>query len=187
MLKLPFAHRTTYAHAITDRSAITYHFPPTPVVKLVFWISFAGVFYTYIGYAVVVWVWSKLGSNAWHSAPIRPSISIVMAVRDGMPLLPIRLAQLARLDYPNVNEIVIVSDGSTDGTVGYLSTHTARPFVPVVVQQHVGKAAALNAGIAKATGEIVVFLDLRPEVAEGAIQHLVNNFADQTVGCVAGD
>lgn len=156
-------------------------------MKALFWLSFAGVFYTYIGYALVIWVWSKLRPKPWKSAPIEPSISIVMAVRDGMALLPARLEQLAQLDYPKINDIVIVSDGSADGTEEYLLACASRRLIPVLLKQHVGKAAAVNAGIVKATGDIIVFLDVRPEVAEGAIQQLVSNFADESVGCAAGD
>ena len=45
----------------------------------------------------------------------------------------------------------------------------------------------MNAGVAEATSEVVLFLDVRPEIAQGAIQQLVSNFADPNVGCVAGE
>ena len=56
-------------------------------------------------------------------------------------------------------EVIVVSDGSTDGTADYL----ALPFVPLrltpVLQANQGVAAARNAGVRKAEGEVVVFLD----------------------------
>ena len=45
----------------------------------------------------------------------------------------------------------------------------------------------MNAGMARATGEVILFVDIRPEIAPGAIQQLVSNFADPNVGCVAGE
>ncbi|MBV9669474.1 MAG: glycosyltransferase family 2 protein, partial [Acidobacteriales bacterium] len=53
--------------------------------------------------------------------------------------------------------------------------------------ERIGKAAALNNGIAAATSEILLFVDLRPHIPAGSIAHLVSNFADPRVGCVAGE
>jgi cellulose synthase/poly-beta-1,6-N-acetylglucosamine synthase-like glycosyltransferase len=57
----------------------------------------------------------------------------------------------------------------------------------MILKEHGGKAVALNAGMAKATAEILLFVDIRPEIAPGAIQQMVSNFADSKVGCVAGE
>ena len=82
-------------------------------------------------------------------------------------------------------EIVIVSDGSTDGTDDILEEY---PSVKSIrCSEHRGKAAALNAGIRCATGEILLFLDIRPWMENGALRLLLSNFADPSVGCVAGE
>ena len=60
-------------------------------------------------------------------------------------------------------------------------------FKTIVLKEHAGKAVAVNAGVAKATAEVILFMDIRPEIAPGAIQQLVSNFADSKVGCVAGE
>jgi cellulose synthase/poly-beta-1,6-N-acetylglucosamine synthase-like glycosyltransferase len=57
----------------------------------------------------------------------------------------------------------------------------------IILPEQGGKAAALNQGIAAATGEILLFIDIRPKVAPGALAELMSNFADSTVGCVAGE
>ena len=57
----------------------------------------------------------------------------------------------------------------------------------IVLTEHGGKAVAVNAGVAKATADVILFVDIRPEIAPGAIQQLVSNFADPKVGCVAGE
>ncbi len=53
--------------------------------------------------------------------------------------------------------------------------------------EHLGKAAALNAGMQSATGEILLFCDIRPRIENNALQLLLSNFADPRVGCVAGE
>lgn len=152
-----------------------------------FWLAFIGILYTYVGYPVAIWVWAKLRPRPWKTAPITPTVSVVLAVRNGMFLLEQRIEQLTALEYPEIREIIIVSDGSTDGTAEFLSRQRHPLIVPIILQHHGGKAVAVNAGMAAASGDILVFLDLRPELAPDAIRQLVSNFADETVGCVAGD
>lgn len=110
-----------------------------------------------------------------------------MAVHNGAPVLRRKIRQLLELDYPNVEQIVIVSDGSTDQTEEILSSESDPRLRGIVLREHGGKAAALNAGTSICTGEIIVFIDIRPEIAPGAIQQLVGNFADPQVGCVSGN
>jgi len=156
-------------------------------VNLVFWLALTGVFYTYAGYPMAVWLLARLRPRRWKSAPINPSVSIVLAVHNGISLLPGKIQHLLSLDYSNIKEIIVVSDGSTDGTADLLG-RPQHPLVKSIVRkEHAGKAAAVNAGVAQATADIVLFVDLRQEIALGAIQKLVGNFADPKVGCVAGE
>jgi glycosyltransferase involved in cell wall biosynthesis len=152
-----------------------------------FWSSLLGVLYTYIGYPVGIWLLARLFPRPWKSAPITPSVSVVLAVHNGIQLLPARIEGLLNLDYPNIQEVVIVSDGSTDGTVEFLVRQRHPLLKIIVLNEQGGKAAAVNIGLAQATAEIVLFVDIRPQIAPGAIQRLVNNFADPSVGCAAGE
>ncbi len=154
---------------------------------IIFWLSLIGIFYTYIGYPALVWVLARLRPRPWIVSPIVPSVSIVLPVHNGAAILQRKIDHLLRLDYPNIKEIIIVSDGSTDGTAELLSAQSYKRFTSIILKEHCGKASALNAGAAKATGELILFIDIRPEIALGAIQLLVSNFADPKVGCVCGE
>jgi cellulose synthase/poly-beta-1,6-N-acetylglucosamine synthase-like glycosyltransferase len=114
-------------------------------------------------------------------------VSVVLAVHNGASLLPRKIKHLLGLDYPNIKEIVIVSDGSTDGTAELLARQHDPRLTTIVLQEQCGKAAAVNAGVAQATADVVLFVDIRPEIAPGAIQQLVANFADPKVGCATGE
>jgi cellulose synthase/poly-beta-1,6-N-acetylglucosamine synthase-like glycosyltransferase len=57
----------------------------------------------------------------------------------------------------------------------------------IVCAERRGKAAALNLGMRCASGEILLFSDIRPRLESGSLRILVSNFADPNVGCVAGD
>ena len=157
------------------------------IVKIIFWLSLIGILYTYVGYPVAMWILSRLRPRPWKVAPITPGVSIVLAVHNGASLLPNKIQHLLGLDYPNIQEIIIVSDGSTDGTAELLASHRYPRIKSIILNEHCGKAVAVNAGVAQATAEVILFVDIRPEIAPGAIQQLVNNFADEKVGCVSGN
>ncbi|MGD0730476.1 MAG: glycosyltransferase family 2 protein [Terracidiphilus sp.] len=156
-------------------------------MRIVFWLSLIGILYTYAGYPLAMWLLSRLRPRPWKTAPIAPSVSIVMAVHNGAARLPRKLQHLLGLDYPNIQEIVIVSDGSTDGTEELLARQRHPLFKVIILKEHGGKAVAVNAGMAAARAEVILFVDIRPEIAPGAIQRLVSNLADAHVGCVAGE
>ena len=156
-------------------------------MKFLFWLSLVGIFYAYVGYPLHMWALASLRPRPWLAKPVSPSVSIVLAVRDGVTLLQRKLDHLLASDYPEVREVIIVSDGSTDGTVELLAARRHPRLKSIILAEHVGKGAALNAGMAQATGEVILFVDIRPEIAAGAIEQLVSNFADPGVGCVTGE
>ena len=89
-----------------------------------------------------------------------PTVSVVMPTYNRLRSLQRALQGLAeqtRLERPI--EVIVVSDGSTDGTDSYLAS--AEPPLPIVTfsQENAGPAAARNRGVDAATGELVLFLD----------------------------
>jgi poly-beta-1,6-N-acetyl-D-glucosamine synthase len=156
-------------------------------MKFVFWLSLSSILYTYAGYPAWMWMLARLRPWPWKAVPIAPSVSIVLAVHNGVALLRDKIRHLLDLDYPNVPEIIIVSDGSTDGTAELLAGEHHPRLKTIILKEHMGKAVAVNAGTAEATADVVLFVDIRPKIAPGAIQQLVSNFADPKVGCVNGE
>jgi glycosyltransferase involved in cell wall biosynthesis len=130
-------------------------------------------------------------------------ISIVMAVHNGAAMLPAQLDHLLSLEPELVREIIVVSDGSTDLTDQILLetllnavpdpsnpgrwNHGMNRLKPILLPTQGGKTAAVNAGVAAAKGDILLFVDIRPRIEPGALTSLLANFADPRVGCVAGE
>jgi cellulose synthase/poly-beta-1,6-N-acetylglucosamine synthase-like glycosyltransferase len=156
-------------------------------VRTAFWLSLAAILYSYAGYPLAMWMLARLRPRPWKTAPIVPGVSVVLAVHNGISLLEGKIEHLLDLDYPRIDEIVIVSDGSTDGTAELLESKKHARLKTIVLKEHGGKAVAVNAGVAAATAEVILFVDIRPEIAPGAIRQLVSNFGDPKVGCVAGE
>jgi poly-beta-1,6-N-acetyl-D-glucosamine synthase len=156
-------------------------------MRLLFWMSAALVVYAYVGYPLWLWLYAR-----WYRRPVRyemmtPSVSIVMAARNEEANLPAKLNNLRLLDYPAERlQIVVASDGSTDGTVDLLRREGSR-IVSVVLSEPGGKARALNEAVRHSGGEILVFLDARQFVDRSAVSELVACFADAEVGAVSGE
>ena len=156
-------------------------------MKAAFWVSLAVIGYTYAGYPLIMFLLARFWPRAWKREPIDASVSIVMAVHNGAHLLRGQIDHLASLDPVYVREVIIVSDGSDDGTAEILRGVNDSRVRTIILEEQVGKAAALNHGIAAASSEILLFVDIRPKVAHGALKTLLSNFADPSVGCVAGE
>ena len=156
-------------------------------MRIIFWLSLIGILYTYSGYPLAMWILARLRPWPWKAAAISPSVSVVLAVHNGVALLPGKIQHLLGLDYKNIKEIIIVSDGSADGTAELLARQKHPLLKTIVLRDQGGKAAAVNAGAAQATADVILFVDIRPETAPGAVQQLIGNFADPMVGCVAGE
>jgi glycosyltransferase involved in cell wall biosynthesis len=160
-------------------------------MRLLFWLSLAVILYTYAGYPLAIALLARLHPRQWQRVPwpagTEAPVSIVMAVHNGAAMLPAQIDHLLALDPHLVREVIIVSDGSTDATPKLLQQASDPRLHAIVVEQQGGKATALNHGIAAATGEILLFVDIRPRIEPGALDALLSNFADTSVGCVAGE
>jgi len=156
----------------------------------VFWTSAFVIIYCYLGYPVLLAAWARLVDRAPRKAPVEgtrdwPSLSIILAARNEAARLPARITNLLELNYSGRREIIVVSDGSTDGTADALADLGSE--VRILELPAGGKPLALNAGVAAATGDILVFADARQQFCPDALVELAANFADDRVGGVTGE
>jgi poly-beta-1,6-N-acetyl-D-glucosamine synthase len=160
-------------------------------MELFFWTSAALIVYVYAGYPLLLAVWARLAPRPpkkhQFAAGHWPSISIILAARNESARLPLRIANLLTLPYDGPRELIVVSDGSTDGTADAVAPFAARGDVRFLEVPAGGKPLALNAGVALATGSILVFADARQRFGAAALTALVSNFADPQVGGATGE
>jgi cellulose synthase/poly-beta-1,6-N-acetylglucosamine synthase-like glycosyltransferase len=160
-----------------------------PLFIFLFWFSAAVIFFTFLGYPLLMSLLAKR-----FAAPVQknksshlPCISIVLAAHNEERRILPRIQNLLSSDYPSEKiQIVIVSDGSTDGTAAQVRS-LADPRVLLIKQpKRSGKSECLNVGVQAASGEIIIFGDLRQRFAPDAISQLVAHFSDTRVGAVSG-
>ena len=159
-------------------------------MEILFWTSAMVIAYVYAGYPALLAAWARLAPR-----PVRkgfapgswPSLSIVLAARNEAARLPARIANLLDLPYGGDREIIVVSDGSTDSPADALAAYCERGEVRLIEVPAGGKPLALNAGVASATGDIIVFADARQRFSTGTLTALAGNFADPRVGGATGE
>jgi glycosyltransferase involved in cell wall biosynthesis len=157
------------------------------VALMVFWAAAVTIAYTYVGFPMLVLARGRLRFRPHASGAVTPPVCVVIAAHNEVAAIGDRLENLLALDYPLERlEVVIASDGSDDGTDEVVRGYCARG-VKLISLPRCGKAAALNAAVAAASGEIVVFSDANSRYAPDALRALVRPFADDCVGGVAGD
>lgn len=166
----------------------------TDLLQIIFWLSVACVFYAYVGYPLTIGLLAHFfGRSVRMGGQAPQKFSIVVAAYNESATIAARVHELLDLlhDWPD-SEFVLVSDGSTDGTLE-AALHAARSsecesrFVPVRLAQNSGKAVALNTGVAVAAQPIIIFADARQTWTPQTIPRLLAPFADPDVGAVSGD
>jgi len=159
-------------------------------VEALFWIGLFAVLYPYAVYPALLVAWNRLtGRRLPQPDPTyRPSVTVILPVHNEAQRIEAKIANMLALDYPRDRlQVVVIGDGCTDDTLeraveaghGMVSGHA--------LPARAGKAAALNAGLERATGEIVVFTDAGILLDRGALVSLVGHFRDPVVGCVSGE
>ncbi|CAM5254196.1 Glycosyltransferase OS=Streptomyces tendae OX=1932 GN=GUR47_17880 PE=4 SV=1 [Streptomyces tendae] len=116
--------------------------------------------------------------------PVTGPVSVIVPAYNEKECIEATLRSLARSTHPV--EIIVVDDGSTDGTAE-IAESLGLPGVRVVRQANAGKPAALNNGVRQARYDIVVMMDGDTVFEPDTVRHLVQPFADPSVGAVAGN
>lgn len=160
------------------------------MATVLFWAAVAWVAYTYVGYPLLLWLWTRRTPRPAPRAPADadlPLVSVIIAAHDEEAFIVAKLANCAAVDYPPDRiEFLIGSDGSRDATNALVRAHAGPNVRLLAFAEWRGKAAVLNDLVAAARGEIVVFTDANTELEPPAIRRLVAHFGDPRVGGVGG-
>ncbi len=160
-------------------------------MSVLFVLAVAFCAYTYVGFPVLLHMLAMRREREELVVPeTLPSVSVVIAAHNELGNLPAKLASLKQLDYPaELLDIIVVSDGSTDGSLEYL--HNAEKSMPqlkvVALHAAAGKPSALNAGVEASAADVLVFMDARQSISINAVQDLVAALSSPGVGAASGE
>ncbi|MEV7344027.1 bifunctional polysaccharide deacetylase/glycosyltransferase family 2 protein [Streptomyces sp. NPDC093544] len=125
----------------------------------------------------------KRGEFSWGPTVTGP-VTVIVPAYNEKECIANTLHSLAKSTHPI--EIIVVDDGSTDGTKE-IAESLGMPNVRVIRQENAGKPAALNNGVRNASYDIVVMMDGDTVFEPDAVFQLVQPFARPEIGAVAGN
>lgn len=164
-------------------------------LEIVFWASAFVIFYTYLGYGILlyalVWLKEHLMRRPTPPAPLSgedlPELTLFITAYNEQETVDAKMTNSLALNYPPEKlHITWVTDGSTDGTNRRLERW--KPRVEVLYQPlRMGKTAAMNRGMREVHTPYVVFTDANTLLNSDALLNIVKAFRNPRVGCVAGE
>jgi cellulose synthase/poly-beta-1,6-N-acetylglucosamine synthase-like glycosyltransferase len=160
------------------------------MTEALLWTAVGLIAYTLGGFPLLVFLRGLVLPRPYRTEDVTPSLTVLVAAHNEAASLGSKIDNLLALDYPSDRlEIVIASDGSDDGTNEIVAeaVRGTPERVKLLPLPRVGKAAALEAGAAAASGEILVLSDANSMYAPDAVRRLVRPLADPAVGGAAGD
>jgi cellulose synthase/poly-beta-1,6-N-acetylglucosamine synthase-like glycosyltransferase len=158
------------------------------IAAALFWIATLVVAWVYVGYPALAGVMGRLRPFRPSLVPVgSPLVTVGIAAHDEARELEARVANVLDQEGSFRLEVLVASDGSTDGSVSVLERLATRdPRVRFLALDRVGQTGAQDEIFRAAKGEIVVLSDAATRFAPGCIANLVAPFADRRVGCTTG-
>ncbi|MEQ8206575.1 MAG: glycosyltransferase family 2 protein [Woeseia sp.] len=163
-------------------------------MEALFWVSFLAVFYTYFGYPLILMLLGAFlrrgadDAGADTTAVGDYSITVLIPAHNEASVIGAKIENTLAIQYPGAMQLVVVSDGSVDGTGDIVRKFESDPRLCFIdLPERKGKGNALNQGIAAASGDIVVFSDASIILDDDALIEIIRPFANDRIGCVSGE
>lgn len=146
------------------------------------------LFYIYVGYPLIIKHWAKLHPKPYSkNMQFVPQISIIIIVYNEEKNIVSKIDNIFSSGYPAEKiQLIVVSDGSTDSTNSYLKS-LGRDIDFIENDIRKGKSGCINEAVSLVKHNIIVFMDARQRLENGALLSLVSNFNDIDVGAVSGE
>lgn len=162
-------------------------------LKIIFWILLFIIFYTYIGYGILLYFLVRIKRlfrkpKSFQATDYEPEVTLFVAAYNEKDYVDEKVANSLSLDYPPEKiKQVWITDGSDDGTPEILRKYAVKGIEVYHEDARGGKIGAMNRGMAFVKSPIVIFSDGNTTLGKESIRRIVNLFADPKVGCVSGE
>ena len=164
-------------------------------LKILFWACLFIVFYTYLGYGLLLYVMLRLKRwlGAKPESPVLPAdselpdVTLMICAYNERDIIHEKMANIRALDYPQEKLCVMwVTDGSSDDSNDLLKQY-GNEVTLVFSPERRGKAAAMQHGLNENRAPFVVFTDANTMLNSGSIREIVRQFMKKDVSCVSGE
>lgn len=160
-------------------------------MTIIFWISLFIIFYTYIGYGIVLYALVRIKrlfkkSTQLVDGSFTPSLTLIVAAYNEASVIEEKIQNTLKLIYPKDKlHIIFVTDGSTDDTPKVIAKY---PQIKLLHKDgRSGKINAVHRAMGEVKTEIVVFTDANTFLNENALLRIAKHYIDPKVGAVSGE
>lgn len=155
--------------------------------QIVFWSSLAALFYVYVGYPFLVFFVSRLFPKKIKRSEFLPKVTVLITAYNEEKAIRAKISNTFEIDYPTEKlEILVASDASSDKTDEIVKEFANQGVRLFRQEGRKGKTYTQNKAVEQSTGEIILFSDATTEYQPNVLHEILPNFADETIGCVAG-
>ncbi len=159
-------------------------------MEAVFWISLIVLFYSYIGYGLIIFLLNNIrvlfSGTLKPSQTEKPPVTMVISAYNEANLLQQKISNTLAIDYPaDKLTIIFVTDGSSDNSAELISKFPSIQLMHLPERR--GKSAAVKRAMQQVKTPIVVFSDANTMLNPECINRIVSHYANPKVGGVAGE
>ncbi|HEX8356197.1 MAG TPA: glycosyltransferase, partial [Segetibacter sp.] len=161
-------------------------------MQITFWLCLFIVFYTFVGYGIVLFFLVRIKRLLKGKAEKRikvtnlPSLTVIVAAYNEVNIIEEKIQNTLQLPYPPERiSYIFVTDGSTDGTPQKVSRHEGIRLMHSPERK--GKIAAIHRAMKEVSSDVVVFTDANTHLNKDALINIARHFSDNHVGAVSGE
>jgi cellulose synthase/poly-beta-1,6-N-acetylglucosamine synthase-like glycosyltransferase len=162
------------------------------ILKLIFWILLFILFYTFVGYALSLYVLLKIKKILSPKKVLdfdfsyEPDVCLFVTAFNEKDYVKQKVENSFSLDYPKEKiQYVWITDGSDDGTPDLLRNYDVLEVYHLPERR--GKMHAMNRGVKFVKAPIIIFSDTNTILGKQSIREIVAKFSNSKTGCVAGE
>ena len=157
-------------------------------MSCIFWGSIVCILYAYFGYPLSLVLIGIFRRKDVKKKPVEPLVTLIITAYNEEKRIEGKITNTLQLDYPRENlEIIVASDGSTDGTNEIVKRYERDGIKLLAFETRRGKEFAQKDAVSTARGEVLVFTDVATQLQSNGLREIVSNFADPSIGCVSSE
>ena len=155
------------------------------IFELIFGMSLFLILFSYTIYPLLIWIIANLIPIKFKKGPNTTKITLLICAYNEEKVIEEKIKNSLQLK-GNI-EIIIASDGSTDGTDAIVKKYKKQGVILHKIKERSGMNGAINKTWHLVKGDIVVFSDANALFKLNAIEQIVRWFADKRISCVSGE